>query len=99
MLFIYNTFKYTNMEAKVLQFSINEIQKNPAIFSKTNQMFEVVNKKTNKVLGVFTPTSHESVIESISSKYKSAKKTSQDLKEEIELTKQQVMGKKYGLSS
>lgn len=87
------------MEAKMLQFSINEIQKNPAIFSQTKQMFEVVNKKTNKVLGVFTPTSHESIIDSISSKYKSVKKTSHDLKDEIKLTKQQVMDEKYGLSS
>lgn len=40
----------------MLQIGISDISKNPALFEKTKDLVEILNKKTKEVKGVFIPS-------------------------------------------
>ena len=54
----------------MISIGIGEIQKNTSIFSKVNEVIEIVDKRRNKKIAVVYPVTQSSVIDVLAGKYK-----------------------------
>ena len=84
----------------MLSVSIGDIQKNTKIFSETNEIFQVVDKRKNKVLAMVYPVRKNDITSTLSGKYKNKiTKTNLNLSKIKELSLMQNISEKYDLPS
>jgi len=84
----------------MLSIGIGEIQKNIALFTKLQNTFQIVDKRKKEVLAYVYPAKKSSVIKNLAGKYKDkVKKTNLSIEEIKELSFEEAMVEKYGLSS
>lgn len=84
----------------MLSIGIGEIQKNSSIFSNLTEVIQIIDKRKKQVLAMVYPIQNQSVIDSLSGKYKNKiKKTSLSMQEIKDSAMLSAMKDKYDISS
>jgi len=79
--------------------SIGELQKNISLLTQINEVFNIVDKRKNKIVATVYPIQKGSIVASISGKYKNRVVPVDDLAMAKSSAMMDIMGEKYGLSS